>query len=305
MGMSPAAMQMLGMIGAGVGGPVLASMFAPEGQELQSFQDVPGLRPTDFLGQSRDLMGELGGLLSDRASQPVSLPSAYVQQPGAYAGGGLPMPIGVVGEDPALGDRSILTRSAGMDTSKLSQMFRTGIPGATPNAPFDVRPGIDVPLIDPGGNPSGIEGRDTVIPGRNIDPDGPLGPDAPLGDNAFNDFYQPAFDQPQDADPPGDGMTRGTPSEARAGDFSAVLDGILGGGAQDATKRATPALDDGAFDEPSLVGEGADNFGIDSLFASASDNSGDDFDQGLANIQLLAAALSRGDVDVNALLAGM
>lgn len=264
MGFSGPTAQLLGMLGAGIGGPMLSAMFAPEGQELQSFQDVPGLKPTDFLGQTRDLMGELGGLLSDRASQPVSLPSAYVQQPGAYTGGGLPMPIGVVGQDPALENPDLLTRP-GMDTTRLGQMFRRGMimpPAGSP--PSDTTPGIDTPIQDSPEPPS-TDGGDQPGDERPRNPTEFLGPRSPF-------------------------------------DLSRVTDSIIGQPSQDVTTRPRISGDD-LLD--ARAPEPADDFGLDALFASAEDNSGDDFDQGMANVQLLAAALSRGDVDLNTLLAGL
>jgi hypothetical protein len=129
MGMTGPVATMIGMLGGGLGGPLLSGMFAPDMQERQSFEGEPGLSPTDFLGRTRDIMGELGSVLSDRASQPVSLPSAFVQQPGAYTGGGLPMPIGVVGSDPALGNPDLLSKP-GLPTDKLGAMFREMTEGA-------------------------------------------------------------------------------------------------------------------------------------------------------------------------------
>lgn len=276
MGLTGPVAQMIGMLGAGIGGPVLASMFAPEGQELQSFQDVPGLRPTEFLGRTRDVMSELGQLLSDRAGQPVSLPSAYVQTPPAYTGGTLPMPVGVNAQDPAFLDRSMLTRP-GLDTSELSKLFgdmRLTAPGAAGD--FSPQPGtVDA---DQGyhGTPDGYPDDDRIaVPKR--------GGQAPVGAGT-----------PQQE----------TPAAARAGelpaDFNAMLDGIMPADPTP-TQRTAVALDADGLDEAATPNP-SDDFDVDSLFASAADNSGDDFDKGMANIQMLMAALSRGDVDINSIL---
>lgn len=260
-----------GMLAASIAGPVLSAMFAPEGQELQSFSDVPGLNPATYLGDVNGLMAELGRVLSNQASQPVSLPSAYVQQPGAYTGGGLPMPIGVVGMDPALANPSLLTKP-GADMTGMAELFSKfkgdpldyagiGGPGAR-------RPNNSTP---PG---AGIQGPDTIIPGSGIDPDGPLGPDGELG-NAFDDFYQPQFDQRSPQNP------GGTTNGAEPGDRNAAE--RVGPGARLLEDRTPGPLDDVFSQADNLVG-------------------GDDFDQGIANAQLLMGALSRGDIDINSIL---
>lgn len=101
------------MIGS-LGGPMLAGMFAPEGQELKSFEGHGALDPVNMLDMANTIIGRVGRGVADRAQQPVSLPSAFVQQPGAYTGGGLAFPIGLVASDPALADPSLLTLP-GMD----------------------------------------------------------------------------------------------------------------------------------------------------------------------------------------------
>lgn len=83
-------------------------------QELQSFAN----NSYNFDTDPRRLLSEGVGNVRDlysralpELSKPVSVPSAFVQQPPVMTGGGLPMPIGVVGQDPALFDPSLLTRS--------------------------------------------------------------------------------------------------------------------------------------------------------------------------------------------------
>lgn len=95
------------MIGS-LGGPMLASMFAPDGQQLQSFSGHGALDPVNMLDMANTLIGRVGRGVTDRAATPISLPSAYVQQPGAYTGGGLPFPVGLVASDPALANPSLL-----------------------------------------------------------------------------------------------------------------------------------------------------------------------------------------------------
>lgn len=128
-----------GMIAAMLGGPILSSLFAPDGQELSSFEGKGELDPTRMLGKSNALFNELGRILADRASQPVILPSAFAQQPGSYTGGGLPMPIGLTSVDPTDASPSL----AGLGyMGSLANMFAgdqgihiTGPPGPMPDPP--------------------------------------------------------------------------------------------------------------------------------------------------------------------------
>lgn len=96
------------MIGS-LGGPVLAGLFAPEGQELQSFSGHGSIDPVNMLHNTNTLIGRLGDAITNRAAQPIELRSAFAQQPTAFTGGGLPFPIGLSGVDPALDDRSLLS----------------------------------------------------------------------------------------------------------------------------------------------------------------------------------------------------
>lgn len=92
-----------------LGGGLLGGMFAPEGQERQSFEGTD-VSPVAMMRQSNAFTTNLGKALAGRVAGGVNMPSAYVQQPGAYTGGGLPMPIGVVASDPALVNPSLLSR---------------------------------------------------------------------------------------------------------------------------------------------------------------------------------------------------
>lgn len=100
-----AAWPAIGMIGS----QIFGSLMAPEGQELQTFEGEGGLDPRQMLGEGKVRIEDMMRLLTERANRPVTLPSAYVQQPPVFTGGGLPMPIGVVGQDPALANRKLLS----------------------------------------------------------------------------------------------------------------------------------------------------------------------------------------------------
>lgn len=94
----------LGMLGSSA----ISAIAAPDGQELQSFDGEGPLDPKLMLGDAKVRLEDMMALLKDRANRPIQLRSAYVQQPPVFTGGGLPMPIGVAGMDPALTDPSLL-----------------------------------------------------------------------------------------------------------------------------------------------------------------------------------------------------
>ena len=106
MGMDPTSIALLlGQLGsAGIN-----AIAAPDGQELQSFEYDKNLDPRLMYGEAKTQIGEMSNLLKARANRPVTTRSGYVQQPPVFTGGGLPMPIGVSGMDPALADPSLLS----------------------------------------------------------------------------------------------------------------------------------------------------------------------------------------------------
>ncbi len=121
MALDPGLMLLLGQLF----GPILGQLGAPEGQEMETFagQNPDGTLfehdPRRLVNESKNLLNQHLGALTARAASPVTLRSSYVQQPGAYTGGGLPMPIGLVAQDPALADPSLLS-IPGLDFSKLA-----------------------------------------------------------------------------------------------------------------------------------------------------------------------------------------
>lgn len=242
---------------------MLASMFAPDGQQLHSFEGNGQIAPVAMMSQTNALMNALGKALTSRAMTPISLASSVVQQPGAYSGGGLPFPIGNVASDPALANPSLLNAPGMGEFEELNKLFgaaqngRYAFPSMTPTAASDAGVG-------------GMTGADTIIPGSGIDPDGPLGGDAPLG-NAFDNFYMPGFDQRTPYNPHGtsDGAEprQGNVAEAR-GDGTGPRRKGLG-------LRASDILNDGA--------------------SGLGTNGGDDLNQGHGAAQLLLDALGSGD----------
>jgi hypothetical protein len=94
---------------SGLGG-ALTGGDQPEATPMGSFE---GSGATDPIYAHRELLASLRGgrnALEELLSSPISLPSAFAQQLPAFSGGGLPMPIGVTGVDPALRNPGMLTR---------------------------------------------------------------------------------------------------------------------------------------------------------------------------------------------------
>jgi len=136
-----------------LGGGLLGGMFAPEGQERQSFEGTD-VSPLAMMRQSNQFATNLGRALGARTARGVSLPSAYVQQPGAYSGGGLPLPIGVVASDPALANPSLLRREGLAEFADLfgGDGFGPGEIGV-PDGPGDYTPPNSGTLPEDGGLP--------------------------------------------------------------------------------------------------------------------------------------------------------
>lgn len=130
------AFKAIGPVVGMLGGPVLANMFAPEGQELNSFSGKGSqVDPVALMTEFNRLFGNIGQGITDRAASPISLPSAVAQQPGVYTGGGLPLPIGLSSIDPALANPSLLSLQG------LGQFERTFTPPKQgPTGPTDPNP---------------------------------------------------------------------------------------------------------------------------------------------------------------------
>ena len=103
------------LIGTGKG---LKDLFGgDEEAEWATFEDESrggrSLDPRDLLAQGMGQAETALGEAQARAKTPVQLRSSYVQQPPQFSGGGLPMPIGLTGADPALKDPSLLQAQMG------------------------------------------------------------------------------------------------------------------------------------------------------------------------------------------------
>jgi len=69
-------------------------------QEREGF--TGSVDPNGMLGQATQAIIQGGRAAQDIANRPVTLPGAYVQQPGGYFGPNMPVPFGLSGVDPAL-----------------------------------------------------------------------------------------------------------------------------------------------------------------------------------------------------------
>lgn len=165
-------------------GPALAAAFAPDGQERESFAGT-NMAPLRMMNQANDFTRNLGTALAGRVATGVNLPSAYVQQPGTYSGGGLPMPIGLVASDPALGNRSLQSLQG---LGAFQNLW--GVPGGTPTGD-----GWYDPVAPGGDNP--------VPPGAGLNPTDGFDPDTGAPIPGFGDFYLPPFDQRSNENPQG------------------------------------------------------------------------------------------------------
>lgn len=119
---------LINLLGSGI-----SSVFAPDGQEIQSFADSglsSDIHPAVMLEQAKDMITRMGQAQGERAFAPVSLPSAYVQQPGVYTGGGLPMPIGFTAADPALADPGLLSLPGASNYDPFQSLGIIGTPFA-------------------------------------------------------------------------------------------------------------------------------------------------------------------------------
>lgn len=102
MGMSAGTAQVLSALITGGLGFAGGALQGNPYQQRQTFADGSETDPQVMLGAQQ---GRLNGALNDatqRAHQPIELPSAFAQDLPTFTGGGLPMPIGVTGHDPAV-----------------------------------------------------------------------------------------------------------------------------------------------------------------------------------------------------------
>lgn len=128
-------------------------------QDRQSFSKSPNqsIHPDVMLGDLRSMLRDITPAFKERASRPVQLRSAYAQNVPTFTGGGMPMPVGLYGEDPALKDPSLLT----LPGFNMGQPNAVGSQYPTPTAQNPSNSGVG-----PGGGGASIPGPPTTNPGR-------------------------------------------------------------------------------------------------------------------------------------------
>ena len=134
----------------------------------QSFEGMGSISPQAMMHTNQDLLSRLMGAATERAGQPISLSSAtQVQQPGAFTGGGMPFPIGLVAQDPALGNPSLLNRPGLGEYQNIMTGLGGGggveggsvVPGSGYTSPIDT-PRRAVPRNQSGADVGGGGGED-------------------------------------------------------------------------------------------------------------------------------------------------
>ena len=104
MGMGGTEFWLPALIGGGLSAASQAFGGVEDPQTLASFARQPGdyLDPRLQLSQQMRDRAQLQGIMAERAAGPIDIPGAFVQPLGVRAGGGLPGPVGVTSQDPAL-----------------------------------------------------------------------------------------------------------------------------------------------------------------------------------------------------------
>lgn len=95
MGMDPAT---IALLAGTIGSSAMGSIFAPNGQQLESFHNREGIDPGQMLSEGKGLISDLLGSLIDDANSPTTIHTTVKPLP-SFAGGGLPMAIGAPGRD--------------------------------------------------------------------------------------------------------------------------------------------------------------------------------------------------------------
>mgnify|MGYP001590395630 CR=1 FL=1 len=84
-----------------IGSSLLGGLFAPEGQELSSFEGIPGLDPRESLGEYKNLLNDYLQVALNEAGKPASVDTTVAPLP-MIVGGGLPLTsISAPAHDPA------------------------------------------------------------------------------------------------------------------------------------------------------------------------------------------------------------
>jgi hypothetical protein len=116
---------------------------AEDPQQLEPYAPDPEhfLDPRRMLAQNVRDTAQFGSILARRAAQDVTLPGAFVQPSAWYGGGGLPIPMGRTGMDPALFQPQKFLSRRGV------QFAQPDFPGPEPGATWVNEQGGTVPDI--------------------------------------------------------------------------------------------------------------------------------------------------------------
>lgn len=148
-----------------LGGPLLGGLTAPEGQELQTFEGTGATDPRNMMGETRGVISDLLTALLDEAAKPTTVKTTVNPLP-SFAGGGLPMAIGAMGQDPN-------RLNPDLRTTPGFSMKRRRLTGGTDPAGGPVQraptPGDDYTIPPDGGSGGGREREPT---GRRAEPRG-------------------------------------------------------------------------------------------------------------------------------------
>ena len=131
-------MNLLDYIMAGMAAKDLVGGGDEEGDRFSFIDEKRGnlsLDPRDVLGYGITGASRFGETLSNRLAQDITLPGAYAQQPPVFVGGGLPMPIGVTGVDPALSNPGAYLRKPGIASNDPFQGLGGLMSGPAPQGP--------------------------------------------------------------------------------------------------------------------------------------------------------------------------
>lgn len=212
MGADPGSAALLASI---LGSSLIGGITAPTGQELTSFEGVPGADPAQMFGETKGLLGDYLSSLIDNAGQPVNMKTTVAPLP-AFKGGALPMAIGA----PAV------------DLNRYNPELRQ-------------TPGLQIPkrqlsVVDPSGTRRRTHYYDGPGTGNNPGPDNPNGPGVPpyvppppKGGPPQDPNDPPAY--PRSLGPqPGTSTTMPVPPDGQGSDASAaaaaeLLASLLGG----------------------------------------------------------------------------
>lgn len=101
--MDPAVLMALIMGGSNL----LGGLLGGGDQELEGFGGDEF--PPRALAEAGGVLRKIAPYLQAQATRPINLRSAYAQRLPIFSGGGLPMPIGAMGQDPALANPDLLS----------------------------------------------------------------------------------------------------------------------------------------------------------------------------------------------------